>query len=117
MRPLDATRMTTLLGLVLAAVACNEIDPVPTPGNLNDGRGGEATGSGGTPAMRGIGLRSVDAAGHPPGWRRGLKRTAASWLSAAALGLGYLAAAWHPEKRTWHDRIAGTWVVDVRDQR
>ncbi len=48
MRPLDATRMTTLLGLVLAAVACNEIDPVPTPGNLNDGRGGEATGSGGT---------------------------------------------------------------------
>jgi uncharacterized RDD family membrane protein YckC len=70
-----------------------------------------------SPAKRIIGLRIVDAAGNPPGWRRGLGRTAASFLSAMTLGLGYLAAAWHPEKRTWHDRMAGTWVVDVRTDR
>lgn len=56
MRPLDATRMTTLLCLVLAAVACNEIDPVPTPGpGLNDdsvggGTGGTDAGAGGAGA-------------------------------------------------------------------
>jgi len=70
-----------------------------------------------SPAQRAIGLRIIDAAGRPPGWRRGLGRTAASWLSAGALGLGYLWAAWHAEKRTWHDSLAGTWVVDVRDRR
>ena len=70
-----------------------------------------------SPAQRIIGLRIVDAEGRPPGWRRGLGRTAAAWLSALALGIGYLTATWHPEKRTWHDRIAGTWVVDVREQR
>ncbi len=70
-----------------------------------------------SPAKRIIGLRIVDAAGNPPGWRRGLGRTAASFLSGIALGFGYLAAAWHPEKRTWHDRMAGTWVVDVRTDR
>ena len=70
-----------------------------------------------SPAKRIIGLRIVDAAGNPPGWRRGLGRTAASFVSSIALGFGYLAAAWHPEKRTWHDRMAGTWVVDVRTDR
>lgn len=70
-----------------------------------------------SPAQRMIGLRIIDTKGRAPGWGRGLGRTAASWLSALALGLGYLAAAWHPEKRTWHDRTAGTWVVDIRDRR
>jgi len=70
-----------------------------------------------SPAQRMIGLRIVDAEGRAPGWRRGLARTAASWFSGLALGLGYLAAAWHPEKRTWHDRMASTWVVDVRTDR
>ena len=70
-----------------------------------------------SPAKRIIGLRIVDSAGNPPGWRRGLGRTAASFISGIALGLGYIAAAWHPEKRTWHDRIAGTWVVDARTDR
>ncbi len=70
-----------------------------------------------SPAMRVIGLRIVDAEGRAPGWKRGLGRTVGAWLSATALGLGYLAAAWHAEKRTWHDRMAGTWVVDVRTDR
>ena len=70
-----------------------------------------------SPAMRIIGLRMVDAAGNPPGWRRGIGRTAAAVLSGFFLRLGYAAAAWHSEKRTWHDRLAGTWVVDVRTER
>lgn len=56
MRPLETTRMTTLIGLVLAAVACNEIDPVPTPGaGLNDGTGGTSTGAGGAGSDSGAG--------------------------------------------------------------
>ncbi|MBM4416055.1 MAG: RDD family protein, partial [Chloroflexi bacterium] len=28
-----------------------------------------------------------------------------------ALGLGYLSSLWDNERRTWHDRLAGTRVV------
>lgn len=32
-------------------------------------------------------------------------------LSALPLLLGYLWAAWDPKKQTWHDKLAGTYVV------
>ncbi len=58
-----------------------------------------------------MGIRTINAAGEPPGAGRALGRILASILSAIPLGLGYLWAAWHPETRTWHDSIAGTWVI------
>jgi uncharacterized RDD family membrane protein YckC len=56
-------------------------------------------------------LRTVDAAGNPPRLRRGLVRTLGSILSGSFFGLGYAWAIWDREHRTWHDRIARTYVV------
>lgn len=58
-----------------------------------------------------VGIRLVDADGNRPGAGRALGRLLASLLSTFSLGLGYLWAAWHSEKRTWHDSLGGTWVV------
>jgi uncharacterized RDD family membrane protein YckC len=60
-----------------------------------------------------LGVRIIDAEGNAPGYPRALGRVLASYISAIPLGLGYLWAAFHPQKRTWHDSIAGTWVVRV----
>jgi uncharacterized RDD family membrane protein YckC len=38
----------------------------------------------------------------------------ASILSGLAVGLGYVAIGSHPQKRAWHDRMAGTWVVHTK---
>lgn len=38
-------------------------------------------------------------------------RSLASFLSAAALMLGFFWAGWNPHKQSWHDIIAGTFVV------
>lgn len=40
-----------------------------------------------------------------------LKRYAAAWLSAVALGLGFTASLWDKQHRTWHDKISGTKLV------
>jgi uncharacterized RDD family membrane protein YckC len=42
----------------------------------------------------------------------------AAWLSLIAVGLGFVAAAFDTQRRTWHDRLAGTIVVrrDPREQ-
>jgi uncharacterized RDD family membrane protein YckC len=56
-------------------------------------------------------LRTVDITGHPPGLRRGVIRTVASILSSSLFWLGYGWAIWDREHRTWHDRIARTYVV------
>ena len=58
-------------------------------------------------------LRSVDEFGGPPGVRAGLIRTIALIPSLLPLGLGFWAAAFHPEGQTWHDRIAKTRVIQL----
>jgi uncharacterized RDD family membrane protein YckC len=40
-------------------------------------------------------------------------RAAMALVSGLALGIGYLWAAWDPERRTWHDMVANTRVFDV----
>ncbi|MCC6238175.1 MAG: RDD family protein [Dehalococcoidia bacterium] len=60
-----------------------------------------------------LGIRLVDAEGNAPGNQKALIRTLMAFVSALALGLGYLWAAFHREKRTWHDLVAGTWAVRV----
>jgi uncharacterized RDD family membrane protein YckC len=64
-----------------------------------------------SPGRAVTGIRIVAADGGKPGAVRGLKRVLMSFVSAIALFLGYLAMLWHPERRTWHDRVADTWVV------
>jgi uncharacterized RDD family membrane protein YckC len=60
-----------------------------------------------------IGVKIIDADGNPPGTSKALIRVLMSFVSGLALGLGFLWAAFHREKRTWHDIVAGTWVVRV----
>lgn len=43
--------------------------------------------------------------------RQALLRLAGAAVSLACGGLGYWAALWDPEKRTWHDRWSGSRVV------
>jgi uncharacterized RDD family membrane protein YckC len=67
-----------------------------------------------SPGKRMFGLRLIDARGAPPGWQRGLRRAGFSLLSDLPLWLGYAAAAWSRDRRTWHDHLAGTWVVRTK---
>jgi uncharacterized RDD family membrane protein YckC len=64
-----------------------------------------------SPGKRMLGMRTVDREGNRPGFRRGLARTFGSILSGSFFGLGYVWAVWDREHRTWHDRIAKTYVV------
>lgn len=58
------------------------------------------------------GTRIVNRRGGRPGIWRGLLRTfSALFLSAPFFALGYLWAFWDPQRRTWHDMIAGTRVI------
>jgi serine/threonine protein kinase len=68
--------------------------------------------SGRTPGMKRLGIQvTKDGESGGVGVRTAFGRYLASILSSLALWIGFLAIAWHPEKRAWHDSIAGTWVV------
>jgi uncharacterized RDD family membrane protein YckC len=49
-----------------------------------------------------------------PGWARGFVRAAASLLSWPLFFAGWLWGIWDPAHQTWHDKIAGTYVLDAR---
>ena len=64
-----------------------------------------------------LGIQVVDSQGNIPGIGSALLREiVGKFLSALALGLGYLWVAWDKEKRGWHDHIAGTYVVRKQPQ-
>jgi uncharacterized RDD family membrane protein YckC len=64
-----------------------------------------------TPGMRFLSIH-LDAGGSQEiGLRRALKRLVAVPLSLLPLGLGFFAILLSPERRGWHDRIAGTTVL------
>jgi uncharacterized RDD family membrane protein YckC len=64
-----------------------------------------------TPGMRFLSIH-LDAGGSQEiGLRRALKRIVAIPLSLLPLGLGFFAILLSPQRRGWHDRIAGTVVV------
>lgn len=64
-----------------------------------------------TLGKKAVGVRVLRADGRRPGVLRGLARWAASWLSAVALWLGYVWVLWDDNRQTWHDKLAGTYVV------
>ena len=64
-----------------------------------------------SPGKRAVGIRIVDLEGLPPGAERGFRRTVGSLVSVFGLFIGYLWALWDPRKQTWHDKMAGTFVV------
>ncbi len=68
-----------------------------------------------TPGMRFLSIH-LDAGGSQEiGLRRALKRLFAIPLSLIPLGMGFFAILVSPERRAWHDRIAGTTVLYDED--
>ncbi|WP_341926887.1 RDD family protein [Nocardioides psychrotolerans] len=67
--------------------------------------------AGRTPGMTLVGLRVVRRDGAPLGAWGSLVRTMMLPVSAILLGLGYLLAVVHPDRRALHDLVAGSSVV------
>ena len=69
-----------------------------------------------SPGKRVVGVQIVMADGSAPGPWHGLVRTLVSLVSSFALAVGYLWAWWDPNHQTWHDRVAGTYVVRAAEK-
>ena len=70
-----------------------------------------------TPGKSALGLQVVDArSGTPPGLGQAIGRYLAYFVSALALGLGFIWIAFDSRKQGWHDKLAGTVVVRARRQ-
>jgi uncharacterized RDD family membrane protein YckC len=71
---------------------------------------------GATPGKLAVGVKIVDAqTGKAPSTGRLVLRLVCYLLSALPLYLGFLWAALDPRKQGWHDKIAGTVVVQETD--
>jgi uncharacterized RDD family membrane protein YckC len=74
------------------------------------------SGSGQTVGMRILGIRAIDAVtGGRVDYGKAFVRYLVSLVSGLACLLGYLWMLWDPEKQTWHDKVAGTFVVPVSE--
>ena len=74
----------------------------------------EGSNSGQTVGKRAMSIRVVDATTFGPiGPGRAALRYVGRIVSTVALFVGYLWAIWDPDNQTWHDKIAGTYVVPV----
>jgi uncharacterized RDD family membrane protein YckC len=67
-------------------------------------RGGKTLG------MRAWRIRIATGEGALPGWGRCAVRFASAFLSAGALGAGFLWSLFDTRKRAWHDRLSGTFL-------
>lgn len=66
-----------------------------------------------TPGKLALGIRVLRSDGHAPGAVHGAARYIGKAVSGAVLFLGYLWAAWDPQRQAWHDKFADTYVVLV----
>jgi uncharacterized RDD family membrane protein YckC len=70
-----------------------------------------------TPGMRFLSIRLEASGTNEIGFRRAIARLLAALVALLPAGLGFLAILVSPERRGWHDRIAGTTVVyDTRTE-
>jgi uncharacterized RDD family membrane protein YckC len=67
-----------------------------------------------TPGKMALGLKVVTPEGAPVGMKKALIRALMEVVSGMILAIGYLMAAWDDEKRTLHDRVAGTRVIKTK---
>ena len=70
---------------------------------------------GATPAKRLLGIRIVRSDGSPLDWKVALSRSLFSLVSSNFLMLGYIWGLFSSDRRTWHDRIAGSRAVLATD--
>ena len=66
-----------------------------------------------TPGGMILQLRVVRADGRKLDFPESLVRGLTGIFSLVVAGLGFLWMLWDPERQTWHDRVAGTYVVKV----
>ena len=66
----------------------------------------------GTPGMRLVGLRAVTIHGEQMNWRQAVTRALAMVVSIVPLGAGGLWMLREPNRRTWQDLAAGTYVIE-----
>jgi uncharacterized RDD family membrane protein YckC len=70
------------------------------------------SGSGQTVGMKLINIRAVDVdTGGRVDYGRAVIRHLMSLVSGYACLIGYLWMLWDPERQTWHDKVANTYVV------
>jgi uncharacterized RDD family membrane protein YckC len=70
------------------------------------------SGSGQTPGMRVLGIRAIDAvSGGRIDYGKAFVRYVVSIVSGFVCFIGYLWMLWDPERQTWQDKVAGTYVV------
>jgi uncharacterized RDD family membrane protein YckC len=60
-----------------------------------------------------LGIKVISKDGLPLNWTQGITRSLGYTVSGIPFYLGYLWSIWDAEKQTWHDKIAGTYVVEV----
>ncbi|ETT87290.1 RDD family protein [Viridibacillus sp. FSL R5-0477] len=68
----------------------------------------------GTVGKKVLGIEIVDKNGDTISIFRSVIRNVARIFSGLLLGLGYIIAAFHPQKRALHDLVANTYVIDAR---
>lgn len=69
------------------------------------------THGGQTLGMRAWKIRLVSADGAALGWNQAALRYVCAWVSLGLFGLGYLWIWIDPQRRAWHDRLAGTRMI------
>lgn len=70
-----------------------------------------------TPGALLLRIRIVRADGEAPGPRRAATRTVSAILSSAAFFIGYVWMLRSKRRQTWHDLLAGTYVIVVPQER
>jgi uncharacterized RDD family membrane protein YckC len=71
------------------------------------------TWKGATIGMMALRLKVVRMDGQPVDFATALVRGFSAFISAAVLFVGFFWAGWTKERQSWHDRIAGTYVLKV----
>lgn len=64
-----------------------------------------------TLGMKSWRVRVINEQGQDPNLQQALLRYLWAWVSAGALGLGFIWMLFDPQQRCWHDRLSGTRLV------
>lgn len=70
-----------------------------------------------TPGKSIVNIRVIKANGAPMTAGDSVLRFVGYWISGLFFGLGYLWALWDSESQAWHDKIAGTYVVETEPRK
>jgi len=69
---------------------------------------------GATPGKLLCRIKIIEINGGKLSWQKALIRFFSYILSAAALFIGFIWAAFDPKKQAWHDKIAKTYVIKIK---